>query len=59
MSYADLAKTIEAAFEDRNNIGPSTKGAVRDAVDDGARTCSTRGKARVAEKSRQDGRAGS
>ena len=29
---AALQKTIEAAFEDRANVGPGTKGAVRDAV---------------------------
>jgi 2,3,4,5-tetrahydropyridine-2-carboxylate N-succinyltransferase len=49
MSYADLAKTIEAAFEDRNNVGPSTKGAVREAVDEALNLLDS-GKARVAEK---------
>jgi 2,3,4,5-tetrahydropyridine-2,6-dicarboxylate N-succinyltransferase len=32
MSHADLAKTIDDAFEKRDGIGPSTKGAVREAV---------------------------
>src|SRR4051812_17516129 len=49
MPYADLAKTIEAAFEDRNNVGPSTKGAVREAVDEALNLLDS-GKARVAEK---------
>ena len=29
----DLAKTIDDAFEARNDVGPATKGAVRDAVE--------------------------
>ena len=33
MSAAELEKTIEAAFEKRDGIGPSTKGAVREAVE--------------------------
>jgi 2,3,4,5-tetrahydropyridine-2,6-dicarboxylate N-succinyltransferase len=33
MSHAELARTIDAAFEDRNNIHPRTRGAVRKAVD--------------------------
>lgn len=49
MSTADLAKTIEAAFEDRNNINAQTKGAVRDAVNEALNLLDT-GKARVAEK---------
>jgi len=49
MSITDLAKTIEAAFEDRNNVGPSTKGAVRDAVNEALNLLDS-GKARVAEK---------
>lgn len=32
MSHADLAAIIDAAFEDRQSISPSTQGAVRDAV---------------------------
>ena len=33
MSYADLAQTIEAAWEARNEISFSTQGPVREAVD--------------------------
>src|SRR3954467_3780148 len=33
MSHADLAKTIDDAFEARNDVSPATKGAVRDAVE--------------------------
>jgi 2,3,4,5-tetrahydropyridine-2,6-dicarboxylate N-succinyltransferase len=57
MSAADLAKTpsqslaetIDAAFERREEIGPASKGAVREAVDD-ALDLLDRGAARVAEK---------
>jgi 2,3,4,5-tetrahydropyridine-2,6-dicarboxylate N-succinyltransferase len=49
MSSNDLASTIDAAFERRDEIGPSTKGAVRDAVDS-ALDQLDRGAARVAEK---------
>jgi len=49
MSSTDLASTIDAAFERRDEIGPSTKGAVREAVD-GALDLLDRGAARVAEK---------
>jgi 2,3,4,5-tetrahydropyridine-2,6-dicarboxylate N-succinyltransferase len=49
MSYADLAKTIDDAFEQRNAIGPATKGPVRDAVD-AALNLLDAGQARVAEK---------
>jgi 2,3,4,5-tetrahydropyridine-2,6-dicarboxylate N-succinyltransferase len=57
MSAADLAKTpnhtladtIDAAFERRDDIGPATKGAVREAVND-ALDLLDRGEARVAEK---------
>src|SRR5580692_1850691 len=57
MSAADLAKTrnqtlaqtIDAAFERREDIGPATKGAVREAVDE-ALDLLDRGAARVAEK---------
>ena len=45
----DLAKTIDAAFEARESIGPSTKGAVREAVD-AALDLLDRGAARVADK---------
>ena len=50
MSYADLAKTIDDAFEKRNDVTPATKGAVREAVDT-ALDLLDRGKARVAERS--------
>src|SRR5579863_3234116 len=44
-----LAKTIDAAFERRDEIGPSTKGEVRDAVEQ-ALDLLDRGAARVAER---------
>jgi 2,3,4,5-tetrahydropyridine-2,6-dicarboxylate N-succinyltransferase len=50
MSHAELAKTIDDAFEQRDGIGPATKGAVRDAVE-AALDLLDRGQARVAEKS--------
>ena len=61
MSAADLAKTpsqslaetIDAAFERREEIGPASKGAVREAVDD-ALDLLDRGAARVAEKAADD-----
>src|SRR6202167_1870851 len=46
---ADLAKTIDSAFDQRDTIGPSTKGEVRQAVDQ-ALDLLDRGEARVAEK---------
>jgi 2,3,4,5-tetrahydropyridine-2-carboxylate N-succinyltransferase len=49
MAIADLQKTIEAAFEDRERIGPTTTGAVRDAVE-AALDRLDRGEARVAER---------
>ena len=33
MPHEDLAHTIEAAWEDRANVGPTTQGPVREAVD--------------------------
>ena len=33
MSDADLAETIDAAWEDREKLTPSTRGTVRDAVE--------------------------
>jgi len=45
----NLAKTIDAAFERRDEIGPSTKGEVRDAVEH-ALDLLDRGAARVAER---------
>jgi 2,3,4,5-tetrahydropyridine-2,6-dicarboxylate N-succinyltransferase len=49
MPHAELAKTIDDAFEQRNDVGPSTKGPVRDAVEQ-ALDLLDRGAARVAEK---------
>jgi 2,3,4,5-tetrahydropyridine-2-carboxylate N-succinyltransferase len=49
MSQSELARTIDAAFENRNDVSPSTKGAVREAVDE-ALDLLDRGEARVAEK---------
>jgi 2,3,4,5-tetrahydropyridine-2,6-dicarboxylate N-succinyltransferase len=49
MSDSELSKTIEAAWEDRESLGASTKGKVRDAVEhvlDGL----DRGQLRIAEK---------
>jgi 2,3,4,5-tetrahydropyridine-2,6-dicarboxylate N-succinyltransferase len=53
MSHADLAKTIDDAFEARSDISPATKGAVREAVDS-ALELLDKGEARVAEKSGGD-----
>jgi len=49
MSHADLEKIIDAAFEDRSNIGSSTQGEVRDAVNEALNLLDS-GKLRVAEK---------
>ena len=49
MPHAQLQKTIENAFDDRANIGPDTKGEVRDAVET-ALGLLDRGKLRVAER---------
>jgi 2,3,4,5-tetrahydropyridine-2-carboxylate N-succinyltransferase len=46
---SDLAKTIDDAFEARNDVTPATKGAVRDAVES-ALDLLDKGEARVAEK---------
>ena len=46
---SDLAKTIDAAFEARNDVNAATKGAVRDAVDT-ALDLLDKGEARVAER---------
>ena len=48
--HDDLAKTIDDAFGQRNEITPATKGPVREAVDT-ALDLLDRGKARVAERS--------
>ncbi len=50
MSHADLARTIEAAWEDRAGIGADTRGPVREAVE-AALALLDSGEARVAEKS--------
>jgi 2,3,4,5-tetrahydropyridine-2-carboxylate N-succinyltransferase len=51
MSHAELAKTIDDAFERRDGIGPATTGgAVRQAVET-ALDLLDRGQARVAERS--------
>ena len=47
--HADLAKTIDDAFEKRDDISPATKGPVREAVET-ALDLLDRGKARVAER---------
>jgi 2,3,4,5-tetrahydropyridine-2,6-dicarboxylate N-succinyltransferase len=47
--HADLAKTIDDAFEKRNDISPATKGPVCEAVET-ALDLLDRGKARVAER---------
>src|SRR5690349_2883749 len=49
MADAALAKTIDAAFEARDEIGPATQGAVRAAVE-AALDLLDRGEARVAER---------
>jgi 2,3,4,5-tetrahydropyridine-2,6-dicarboxylate N-succinyltransferase len=49
MSHAELAKTIDDAFEQREGIGPATKGRVREAVE-AALDLLDRGEARVAER---------
>jgi 2,3,4,5-tetrahydropyridine-2-carboxylate N-succinyltransferase len=49
MSHAELARIIDDAFEKRDGIGPSTEGAVRDAVNT-ALDLLDRGAVRVAEK---------
>lgn len=49
MSHTDLARTIDAAWEDRANVNPATTGAVREAVEQSMHLLDS-GKARVAEK---------
>jgi 2,3,4,5-tetrahydropyridine-2-carboxylate N-succinyltransferase len=49
MSHAELAKTIDDAFEQRDGVGPATKGPVREAVET-ALDLLDRGAARVAER---------
>jgi 2,3,4,5-tetrahydropyridine-2-carboxylate N-succinyltransferase len=50
MSTNDLARTIDAAWEDRANVNASTTGAVREAVEQSMNLLDS-GRARVAEKS--------
>lgn len=49
MSFADLQKTIDSAWDSRDGLSPTTKGAVRDAVESALEALDS-GKARVAEK---------
>ncbi len=49
MPHADLAKTIDDAFDKRDGVGPATKGPVREAVE-AALDLLDRGAARVAER---------
>jgi 2,3,4,5-tetrahydropyridine-2-carboxylate N-succinyltransferase len=49
MSAAELEKVIDEAFEKRDGIGASTKGAIREAVEH-ALDLLDRGQARVAER---------
>lgn len=49
MAHDELARTIDAAFDNRNDIDPSTRGPVREAVE-AALDLLDRGVARVAEK---------
>ena len=55
MSQTDLARTVDAAWEDRTNVNPQTKGAVREAVEEALALLDS-GQARVAEKSGANGR---
>lgn len=52
-AHADLARTIENAWEERATIDASTRGPVRDAVETALNLLDS-GKARVAEKSGSD-----
>jgi 2,3,4,5-tetrahydropyridine-2,6-dicarboxylate N-succinyltransferase len=49
MSHSELARTIDAAFEDRAQVNASTRGAVRDGVTEALQLLDS-GEARVAEK---------
>ena len=49
MSYTDLENTINAAWEDRDNVGLNTQGAIREAVEEATELLDS-GKARVAER---------
>ncbi|NQV21326.1 MAG: 2,3,4,5-tetrahydropyridine-2,6-dicarboxylate N-succinyltransferase, partial [Rhodospirillales bacterium] len=50
MTTSDLQAAVEAAWDDREAIGPNTTGAAREAVEN-ALDLLDRGEARVAEKS--------
>src|SRR5829696_3021765 len=49
MPQTDLARTVDAAWEDRTNVDPQTRGAVREAVEEALALLDS-GRARVAEK---------
>ena len=49
MSHADLAHTIDTAWDDRAAISPATRGAVRDGVNEALNLLDS-GALRVAEK---------
>jgi len=49
MSYTDLENTINAAWEDRDNVSLSTQGAIREAVEQATELLDS-GQARVAER---------
>ena len=49
MSVSDLAATVDAAWDNRANVGPTTGGPVREAVEEAVRRLDS-GEARVAEK---------
>jgi 2,3,4,5-tetrahydropyridine-2,6-dicarboxylate N-succinyltransferase len=49
MTHADLARTIDAAWEDRASVGAGTTGPVREAVEEALALLDS-GEARVAEK---------
>jgi 2,3,4,5-tetrahydropyridine-2-carboxylate N-succinyltransferase len=49
MSHTDLARTLDAAWDDRANVSASTAGAIREAVEEALRLLDS-GTARVAEK---------
>jgi len=54
LAKSDLAKTIDTAFDNRNDVTPATKGEIRDAVETALDQLDS-GKARVAERG-ADGR---
>ncbi|MCW8914344.1 MAG: 2,3,4,5-tetrahydropyridine-2,6-dicarboxylate N-succinyltransferase [Magnetovibrio sp.] len=49
MSYTDLENTVNAAWDDRDNVGLDTQGEIREAVNDAIELLDS-GKARVAER---------